>query len=497
MQGFYLLEYQENLVLKMDKRLGLIQNIYQYSVSISNIRKDLLIDESSALYRLKSMVFHKSSANSAKQDFKSLKMIELRTIIGNLNTYQSKLIKIRALLFPLLYIKNLLLSFYTHALFKNELTIKAKNRTLLIVFGVIPFTFRVQRPQQLVYAIKEKLGATIVYIDPSFIFNSTSLLNTYSVKNTNDIHVVKIGTSQEYNIQLQEITRGDQLRVMKVINKIVEDTNANKVICKIDHPFWFFVVENSKYPSIYDCMDDHTSFEVGSLNLAALERTLLKKTSAVIVTSQHLYKKVSLFRKDSINIIRNGCEYKHFNHLSKYRKVPQELKKIQGPILGYYGAIAEWFNHKLIIDHAKKYPTHNFVLIGEVTHKSILEEAKQYSNIYFLGEKKYSELPGYLRYFDVCLIPFHLNNVIKATNPVKIYEYLAAGKPVVTTDIPELRHIRELIYISKNAKEFSQTINLAINDRKKRLLHERTRFAMGNTWHSRGNELLKIISALL
>ncbi len=148
-------------------------------------------------------------------------------------------------------------------------------------------------------------------------------------------------------------------------------------------------------------------------------------------------------RIKNVHLVRNGTDFELFNQLTPNGI----LKDINGPIIGYYGAIAEWFDTELIVHCAMEHPDWNFVLIGSTVgcDTSSLEKLK---NVHLLGEKPYKELPLYLYHFDVCTIPFKINPLTLATNPVKFYEYLSSGKPVVTVRLPELEPYADLCYLA-------------------------------------------------
>lgn len=119
-------------------------------------------------------------------------------------------------------------------------------------------------------------------------------------------------------------------------------------------------------------------------------------------------------------------------------------------MIGYYGAVSHWFDWEKVCYVAKNLPQCDVVIIGAVTEYR--DKLEGYENIKLLGEKDYQELPEHLAYFDVCLIPFETStDLIKATNPVKFYEYLSAGKRVVATEIPELEPYRDrYVYMSND-----------------------------------------------
>jgi len=128
------------------------------------------------------------------------------------------------------------------------------------------------------------------------------------------------------------------------------------------------------------------------------------------------------------------------------------MKRIHGPVVGFFGLIADWVDLELIQFLARSRPECSFVLIGKVTTDVKLFEGL--SNVYLLGQKPYEALPAYVKAFDVALLPFVTNELTIASNPLKLREYLAAGLPVVSSAIPEASRLKHLIRIGRNNFEF-------------------------------------------
>lgn len=165
------------------------------------------------------------------------------------------------------------------------------------------------------------------------------------------------------------------------------------------------------------------------------------------------------------------------------------MKAVKGPIIGYYGAIADWFDCDILVKLVKEFPKASIVLIGQVDNTEVKEIAEKYRNIILLGEKPYAQLPSYLQFFDVCIIPFKLTSLIKATSPVKIYEYLAAGKPVVTTNMPELEDYKSVIYKTSTPKAFTQAVKQALIEKSNTIKKTRQEIAKQHTWEMRAQAL--------
>src|SRR5204862_4238512 len=120
-------------------------------------------------------------------------------------------------------------------------------------------------------------------------------------------------------------------------------------------------------------------------------------------------------------------------------------------------------------------------LVGAVSDLSA-SRLRRLSNVHLLGEQPYERIPGYLYHFDACLIPFRVNTTTVATDPVKLYEYLSAGKPVVATMMPELEPYAELIYRAGSPEEFLARLDAAVGERDEALVERRVALAGGHTW---------------
>jgi len=158
-------------------------------------------------------------------------------------------------------------------------------------------------------------------------------------------------------------------------------------------------------------------------------------------------------------------------------------------VIGYYGAIADWFNMALVVSAARTFPEWDFWLIGAASAEQVAA-ARGIPNILFAGEVPYSELPTYLYGMDVCIIPFHENELTRCTNPVKVYEYLAAGKPVVATWMPELELLREHVCVARSPEQFLAGLKTAMSQPGTPAdIRRRTEWAAGQDWSARAAQI--------
>jgi len=236
---------------------------------------------------------------------------------------------------------------------------------------------------------------------------------------------------------------------------------------------------------IYDFMDELNVFEGFSVSMEEDHRKLLRTADLILTTATSLWEKIKEVREDAL-LIPNGV-YSHDFEMKSPPSAPKDLRNILEngrPIVGYYGALSEWFDYELINDVARACKGYDFVLIGPNYDGSIRQLLKT-NNLFWLGSKEYKDLRNYLYFFDVAIIPFKVNRITHSTSPIKLFEYMAGGKPIVTTDLKECRKYRS-VYIAKDKEDFILKIGMAWERRND---HEYIRLlkqeAEENSWHSR------------
>ncbi len=210
---------------------------------------------------------------------------------------------------------------------------------------------------------------------------------------------------------------------------------------------------------VYYCVDDHASFSgYNKTQVLRDEEELCRNSDLVITTSTVLQEAKKAWNPNTI-LVSHGVEFKHFNQaVTTNFSCPSELQNIPHPRLGFFGLIRDWVDIALLAQIACKRKDWHFVIIGDADSTVDLSSYRTLPNMHFLGRKSYSELPAYCRYFDVGLIPFKVNDLTYAVNPIKLREYLSAGLPVVSTPMPEVKIYEHLVEIADSAAEFEQAI---------------------------------------
>jgi len=250
---------------------------------------------------------------------------------------------------------------------------------------------------------------------------------------------------------------------------------------------------------LYEYIDDlHEDLTTIPPSLIERHEYALKDESIkVVATAGYLYEKALKYRNKNIILSTNGVIYEDFK-IDKMPELPDKIKDIVSEgknIIGYYGALAKWFDYELILEIAKKHPDYNILLIGIDYDESFKKYNyfEDISNIYYIGPVDYKQLVRYGAYCTVLTIPFKINEITKATSPVKVFEYMAMEKPIVTTDLPECRKYKSVM-ISKTYDEFIQNLEKAIcikDDIKyKKILREES---LKNTWQRKAKEILDLM----
>jgi glycosyltransferase involved in cell wall biosynthesis len=206
---------------------------------------------------------------------------------------------------------------------------------------------------------------------------------------------------------------------------------------------------------IYYCVDDHAAFSGYDRDQVLRdEKELCNKSDLVLTTSSALQKAKKGWNKNTV-LVPHGVDFHHFNKAVKEDlPCPEEIKNIPSPKFGFFGLIRDWVDLDLIASVAEKRPEWNFVFIGDADSNVNLSKYRKYKNIYFLGRKKYEDLPAFCRYFDIGIIPFKVNELTYAVNPIKLREYLSAGLPVISTPMPEVKIYEALVHIAENSSSF-------------------------------------------
>ena len=251
--------------------------------------------------------------------------------------------------------------------------------------------------------------------------------------------------------------------------------------------------------SCYDCVDDYSAMPYYNSSpkrkrrLENLEKQLIERCDLIFATSNNLYEQKRLYNSNTF-LVENVGDFDHFNKVetTQFDSDPLDFPNVKSPIIGFVGAIDNYkVDFNLIEYLADKRPDWAIVLIGA---KMNPDEKKinfpSNSNIFYLGIKEYEKLPNYIAKFDACIIPYRINKYTECVFPIKFFEFLATGKPIVTTALPALNEFREVANITNTYDEFISALESVLSNDTNDLKQRRINVARNNTWESRKKRLL-------
>ena len=250
---------------------------------------------------------------------------------------------------------------------------------------------------------------------------------------------------------------------------------------------------------VYECVDDFTATRglVRSSTIGALEQDLLSMVDQVIVTHPGLQEaKSGISRR--LALIPNGADLRHFALAGHQDTIPlKEVSDLPKPVIGFHGWIQYWIDFDLIAYAAHKRPDWSFVFIGPIEPLARVSKVRNLSNVHFLGKMPYENIPALIAGFDVCINPFVIDKLSDTVSPIKLYEYLASGKPVVSVDMPAAREFSDLISIVHTPDEFVAALeNQIIANEKATVLHDmeaRQKAVKEYSWDARFQQVENVV----
>jgi glycosyltransferase involved in cell wall biosynthesis len=262
-----------------------------------------------------------------------------------------------------------------------------------------------------------------------------------------------------------------------------------------DFQLWTFIPIATEYIgtlgeslTIYYCTDDwlHAAGYDGT-KLRAMEQQLCARSDLVFATAKPLQAIFNSVNPET-HLARHGVNHSHFaKALMPTTRIAPELDGTQRPILGVIGFIDERVDLELLEKLAGSNPELSIVIIGR-THVDV-SKLEKYANIKFLGRKPYDRLPEFCKGFSVGLIPFKVNEFTRHVNPIKLREYLSAGLPVVSTNLPEVGIYRSLCTVASTHDEFIQGVRAALKDNSPEARTRRSQAMRQETWEQKVEEL--------
>lgn len=242
---------------------------------------------------------------------------------------------------------------------------------------------------------------------------------------------------------------------------------------------------------VYHCADDLAHVRGFPASLPCLEADLCRQADLVITTSETLCQSRRGWNPETY-WIPNAADIEHF---AQAALPAAELYGVPRPIVGFVGGLSEWVDLDLVANLARQHPNWSFVLVGPIGIDTTPVQTLR--NVRLIGPRPYTQLPSYLAAMDVALIPFKHNDVTFHADPIKAYEYLAAGVPVVATDLPALHRLSHVVHLAHSTDQFAAEIQAVLNEGREAGRPERQAEAARHTWSNRFDQFWTLLEERL
>jgi len=385
----------------------------------------------------------------------------------------------------------------------------------IAIFSTVSWDFLWQRQHHVASELAKKGHSVVYFDDPVYVSSSIFLKRIiagnklFEVKKITDNISVVVLYLPEFRGRLSGYKNSFLRSNFKACMKKLSFVPDVSIFYSLDFVALIKTLETMRSKIAYDCVDDALSFvsseikrhlrpESAYSQYLNAEVLLIKSSSVCFATANLLYEKI-LKHNPKCVYLPNAMDFDHFNSAAKGIVTLDELSTLRHPVIGFIGALYNWIDVDLICRIAEVHPEYSVLLVGPVAAES--NQLEKYSNIVTVGAKPYGILPSYLSNIDVCIIPFKLNDITLASNPIKMYEYLAAGKPVVSTALPEVVKVAsDLVYVGKDEVDFIKKIEMAtleLEHNNGSSVTARMNFARKNSWESRVEVMEKFLNELV
>lgn len=358
----------------------------------------------------------------------------------------------------------------------------------LIVFSHLRWNFVYQRPQHIISRFTDQYR--VFYIEEPEL-----------TENEDDYRIKLYSNTIVVTPQLNRHKEEDHAeRQRELVLRLFREYNIEQYI------FWYyapmaFLFTNDFTPEavVYDCMDELSAFKFAPPQLRQAEQDLLERADVVFTGGNSLYE-AKKQKHSNIYCFPSSIDKTHFYKARLMQTDPADQQAIPHPRFGFFGVIDERFDTELVREVATQRPAWQFILLGPVVK---IDEAvlPKLPNIYYLGMKSYDELPMYINSWDIAIMPFAINESTEFISPTKTPEYLAAGKPVISTRINDVVNPygeKGLVHIIDNADEFIEKAIAEFNNQQQQAwLNEVDEhladMSWDNTWAAMNSQVQKIL----
>ncbi len=287
------------------------------------------------------------------------------------------------------------------------------------------------------------------------------------------------------------INKFDNIIIYRRIKEILKEINFNPILVWAYPPFFPEALKCFNSKIVYDCVDDYSSLPglINSAYVLKLEQRTVEIADRIISTDNtRLVERIKAFGKEPV-IVSNGVDYKLFSGFLNKKEALDIKKRII-----YIGNVSYWFDLELIRKVADSFKDYEITIIGFAS-KEALKIFQKIPNLAFVGKLKQEQIVPILTESSVAIIPFKVNDLTKSTDPLKVYEYLAAGVPVVSTPVGSIDRLP--ILIGNTQEEFIEKIKVAINTDSMQKRKARSDYAKAFSWENKYKKIEEILQELM
>jgi SAM-dependent methyltransferase/glycosyltransferase involved in cell wall biosynthesis len=249
--------------------------------------------------------------------------------------------------------------------------------------------------------------------------------------------------------------------------------------------------------SVYHCTDEIGGFPGYSRFIGPIEARLAARSDIVIATSEVLRDTKAAYNPRTY-FVPNAADVDLFKQAVHWQQaLPADLTELPRPRAGFVGQVEYRFDDQLLRYAAEQLPNWSFALVGPVQKGCRAEETlRQVPNVHFLGLKTRQELPAYMAGLDVALIPYKVDRLGRGLYPLKVHEYLAAGKPVVATPLPSMQSLADRLYLAEDGPAFVSAVQQAVTEDSPARKLDRARVAEQENWHARADQISTLLATV-
>ncbi|MCO6543249.1 MAG: hypothetical protein J6584_04730 [Lactobacillus sp.] len=364
----------------------------------------------------------------------------------------------------------------------------------ILYFSKVDWFWTKQRPQQLAeqLAIDNKVDFLAIR---SWRYNANVLIP----RDNQDTNKKFIKVNDNLNVYRKRvIPKAKKLGLIKVNNfyiksylyRLYKMNNYDVIVCTAPNQI-HYLDERINCPIVYDCMDNERAMENDTKQVYSDEKLLVHRCNWIISSSEllkmQLKKLYSIEKK--ISVVNNGVDFEFFNKFRKYN-----YKNNITPIIGYVGSVDSWFDFEAVNYIAKKCSDYRFEIYGPI-NKQVKSRIKlSPPNVYYYGSLNYLLVPQVIDSFNIAIMPFKNNEIVKTVNPVKLYEYLALGKNIIANYSEEnLKFSKYIEFYTDKQSLYKKIVELSNAVSSQDIVNTKIIFAQNNSWKKRANLFLDII----